>query len=52
MQQLIDAASGVPEALPIGTLVAISGAFALLGVAAFMLDYVSQPRFIERAMRQ
>ena len=52
MQQLIDAASGVPEALPIGTLAAISGAFAFLGVAAFMLDYVSQPRFIERAMRQ
>lgn len=52
MQQLIDAASGVPEALPIGTLAAISGAFVLLGVAVFMLDYVSQPRFIERAMRQ
>ncbi len=52
MQQLIDAASGVPEALPIGTLAAISGAFVLLGIAVFMLDYVSQPRFIERAMRQ
>ena len=41
MQQLIDAASGVPEALPIGTLAAISGAFVLLGIAVFMLDYVS-----------
>lgn len=52
MQQLIDAASGVPGALPIGTLAKISGAFVLLCVAAFLLDYVSQPRFIERAMRQ
>lgn len=52
MQQLIDAASGVPGALPFGTLAKISGAFVLLCVAAFLLDYVSQPRFIERAMRQ
>lgn len=52
MQQLIDAASGVPGALPIGTLAKISGAFVLLCVAAFLLDYVSQPRFIERVMRQ
>ena len=52
MQQLIDGASGVPGALPIGTLAKISGAFVLLCVAAFLLDYVSQPRFIERAMRQ
>lgn len=52
MQQLIDAASGVPGALPIGTLAKISGGFVLLCVAAFLLDYISQPRFIERAMRQ
>ena len=37
MQQLIDAASGVPGALPIGTLAKISGAFVLLCVAAFLL---------------
>lgn len=52
MQQLIDAASGVPDALPIGTLAKISGAFVLLGVTAYLLNYVSQPRYIERAMRQ
>ena len=52
MQQLIDAASGVPGALAIGTLAKISGGFVLLCVAAFLLDYISQPRFIERAMRQ
>lgn len=52
MQQLIDAASGVPGALAIGTLAKISGGFVLLCVAAFLLDYISQPRFIERAIRQ
>lgn len=52
MQQLIDAASGTHDALPIGTLAWISGAFVLFGAAVFMTDYASQPRFIERAMRQ
>ncbi|MDD6262978.1 MAG: ABC transporter ATP-binding protein [Clostridiales bacterium] len=52
MQQLIDAASGVPGALPIGTLAKISGAFVLLYMTAYLLDYVSHPRYIERAMRQ
>lgn len=52
MQQLIDAASGVPGALPIGTLTIISGGFLLLCVASYLLDYVSQPRYMERAMGQ
>lgn len=52
LQQLIDASSGSPNALPLHTLAAISGGFVLLCVAAFLLDYVSQPRFMERAMRQ
>ncbi len=50
LQQLIDAASGSPDALPLRTLTAISGGFVLLCVAACMLDYVSQPRFIRRAV--
>lgn len=52
LQQLIDAASGVPSALPLDVLTKISIGFVLLCVVAFLLDYVSQPRFIERAMRQ
>ena len=52
LQQLIDAVSGVPEAFPLPVLVRISGAFVLLCVALFLLKYFSEPRFIERAMRQ
>ena len=52
MQQLIDAASGVPGSLPIGTLVKITCGFLVLCVVLFLLDYVSQPYYIRRAMRQ
>lgn len=52
LQQLIDAASGSQGALPLGTLARISGGFVLLCIASCLLDYISQPRFIERAMRQ
>lgn len=52
MQQFIDTASGVPDALSIGILVKISGGFILVCIAAFLLDFISQPRFIERGMRQ
>lgn len=52
VQQLIDTASGGLNALPLNTLAWISGGFVLLCVVAFLLDYISQPRFIERAMRQ
>ena len=52
MQQLIDTASGVPGALPIGLLAKLSGGFVLLCIAVCLLSYVSEPRFIRRAMRQ
>lgn len=52
VQQLIDTASGGLNALPLNTLAWISGGFVLLCIVAFLLDYISQPRFIERAMRQ
>lgn len=52
LQQLIDASSGSPDALPLLTLAEISGGFVLLCVASCMLDYVSQPRFIRRAISQ
>ena len=52
MQQLIDAASGSRDALPIDRLAWISGGFILLCVLSFLFEYVSQPRYIERAMRQ
>ena len=52
MQQLIDAASGIPGALSLGTLAKLTGGFILLCAAFFLLKYASEPRFIERAMRQ
>lgn len=52
MMQLIDAASGVPGALPIGTLAMLSGGFVVLCIAVFLLEYISMPRYIERAMLQ
>lgn len=52
MQQLIDAASGLPDALPLGQLAWITGGFILLCAALMLLKYASEPRFIEKAMRQ
>lgn len=52
MQQLIDAASGIPGARPLGQLAQITGGFILLCAALFLLKYASEPRFIEKAMRQ
>ena len=52
MQQLIDAASGVPEALPLPTLAKITAGFVALCVMLCLLQYASEPRFIVRAMRQ
>ena len=52
MQQLIDAASGLPGALPLGQLAQITGGFILLCAALMLLKYASEPRFIEKAMRQ
>ena len=52
MQQLIDAASGLPDALPLGQLAQITGGFILLCAALMLLKYASEPRFIEKAMQQ
>ena len=52
MQQLIDAASGLPDALPLGQLAWITGGFILLCAALMLLKYASEPRFIEKAIRQ
>ena len=52
IMQLIDAASGVPGTLPIGTLAKLSGGFVVLCIAVFLLEYISMPRYIERAMLQ
>ena len=52
MQQLIDTVSGVPGAMSVETLAKISGAFVLLCILLFLLKYASEPRFIERALRQ
>ena len=48
MQQLIDAASGLPGALPLGQLAWITGGFILLCAALMLLKYASEPRFIEK----
>ena len=50
--QLIDAASGVPGTLPIGTLAKLSGGFVVLCIAVFLLEYISMPLYIESAMLQ
>ena len=52
MQQIIDAASSVEGALSLKTLLIISISFVLLCIVSFLLDYISQPRYICRAMRQ
>ncbi|MGN1189894.1 MAG: ABC transporter ATP-binding protein [Candidatus Ornithospirochaeta sp.] len=52
MQQIIDAASGIPGALPINDLLIISIGFVFLCLVAYLMDYVSQPIYIGRAMRQ
>ena len=52
MQQLIDAASGAPGALPLAALAEITGGFVVLCAVLFLLKYAFEPRFIARAMRQ
>ena len=53
MQQLIDAASGrTGRAVRWNRLAEITGGFILLCAALFLLKYASEPRFIEKAMRQ
>lgn len=52
MQQLIDAASGLPGAPSIPLLARLSAGLVLLGIAAFAIQSVAEPRFIRRAMQQ
>ena len=52
MQQLIDTASGVSGAYPLEELAFLTGVFVLVCFASFMLKYASEPRFIEKALRQ
>lgn len=52
VQQLIDSVSGAAGALPLGTLAKITGGFLVLCTASFLLDYVSVPFFVRRAMGQ
>lgn len=52
IQQLIDAASGIPGARSLAELAKISGGLVALCVALSLLKYAAQPRFIARAMRQ
>lgn len=52
IQQLMDTAAGKSGALSFRTLLLISAGFVLLCAGLFLLNYASQPRFLERAMRQ
>lgn len=52
MQQIIDAASSVEGALSLNTLFIVSISFVLLCIVSYLLDYISQPRYICRAMLQ
>ena len=52
IQQLMDTAAGEPGALSFRTLLLISAGFVLLCAGLSLLNYASQPRFLERAMRQ
>lgn len=52
IQQLMDTAAGTSGALSFRTLLLISAGFVLLCAGLSLLNYASQPRFLERAMRQ
>lgn len=52
IQQLMDTAAGESGALSFRPLLLISAGFVLLCAGLSLLDYASQPRFLERAMRQ
>lgn len=52
IKQLIDTAAGEANALPLLTLLKISGGFLLLCALAFLLRYLSFPYYIRRAMCQ
>ena len=52
IQQLIDTASGMPNARPFGTLALLSAGMVGLYIAVTLLRYAAEPRFLEKAMRQ
>ena len=52
IQQLMDTAAGKSGALSFRTLLLIRAGFVLLCAGLSLLNYASQPRFLERAMRQ
>ena len=52
IQQLMDTVAGESGALSFRTLLLISAGFVLLCAGLSLLNYASQPRFLERAMRQ
>lgn len=52
IQQLMDTAAGKSGALSFRTLLLISAGFVLFCAGLSILNYASQPRFLERAMRQ
>lgn len=52
IQQLMDTAAGKSGALSFRALLLISVGFVLLCAGLSLLNYASQPRFLERAMRQ
>lgn len=52
IQQLMDTAAGESGPLSFRTLLLISAGFVLLCAGLSLLNYASQPRFLERAMRQ
>lgn len=52
IQQLMDTAAGKSGALSFRTLLLISAGFVLLCAGLSLLNYASQPRFLELAMRQ
>lgn len=52
IQQLMDTAAGKSGALSFRTLLLMSAGFVLLCAGLSLLNYASQPRFLERAMRQ
>lgn len=52
MQQMLDAVSGVPEALSLSVLGLLTAGIVLLIILFKMITYWSKPRFMQRAMLQ
>lgn len=52
LQQLIDAVTGTPESLPLGTLLLINLGIVGLIVLIGVMQYLSKPQFMKKAMAQ